>query len=72
MDCKHRPSFDMSDLAKATDLINQLIYNRSKELNLHSAWAEINDTYIPVLLKIKHIVFLYYEENKDCSSTKGT
>lgn len=62
----------MSDLAKATDLINQLIYNRSKELNLHSAWDEINDAYIPVLQKMKHIVFLYYEGNKDCSSTKET
>lgn len=62
----------MSDLAKATDLINQLIYNRSKELNLHSAWDEINDAYIPVLQKMKHIVFLYYEENKECFSTKGT
>ena len=72
MDCKHRSSFDMSDLAKATDLINQLIYNRSKELNLHSAWDEINDAYIPVLQKMKHIVFLYYEENKECFSTKET
>lgn len=62
----------MSDLAKATDLINQLIYNRSKELNLQSAWDEINDAYIPVLQKMKHIVFLYYEENKECFSTKGT
>ena len=62
----------MSDLAKATDLINQLIYNRSKELNLHSAWDEINDAYIPVLQKMKHIVFLYYEENKECFSTKET
>ena len=72
MDCKHRPSFDMSDLAKATDLINQLIYNRSKELNLHSAWDEINDAYIPVLQKMKHIVFLYYEENNECFSIKET
>lgn len=72
MDCKHRPSFDMSELAKATDLINQLIYNRSKELNLHSAWDEINDAYIPVLQKIKHIVFLYCQENEECSLTKGT
>ena len=62
----------MSDLAKATDLINQLIYNRSKELNLHSAWDEINDAYIPVLQKMKHIVFLYYQENEDCSLTKET
>lgn len=62
----------MSDLAKATDLINQLIYNRSKELNLYSAWDEINDAYIPVLQKMKHIVFLYYEENKECFSTKET
>lgn len=62
----------MSDLAKATDLINQLIYNRSKELNLHSAWDEINDAYIPVLQKMKHIVFLYYEENNECFSTKET
>lgn len=62
----------MSDLAKATDLINQLIYNRSKELNLHSAWDEINDAYIPVLQKMKHIVFLYYQENEECSLTKET
>jgi hypothetical protein len=62
----------MNELAKATDLINQLIYNRSKELNLHSAWDEINDAYIPVLQKIKHIVFLYYQENNDCSSNKET
>jgi len=62
----------MSDLAKATDLINQLIYNRSKELNLYSAWDEINDAYIPVLQKMKHIVFLYYEENKEFFSTKET